>query len=173
MNIKKLKEQLDQMATVEVVVPDLSGLSEFYSTVLDKFVSFVETLPEEEKKTVLSNLILIANNDENSVELMREISGILFRYGKEVNIVDIANLFKFVADVMDFSDEILYMTIEALLGIEEVEEFLKKKKELLKDKAKLKEEILHYWHPVLPVGHFAGWSKLELKKERDYKRVKE
>jgi len=105
---------------MEVVFPDVTLLRQVIETNLDKFVDFIEGLPDDDKELFVKGLYAIANNSKESPEILRELSSLITYYTKDENLLNLAELFKFVADLMDFVDESVALVSEALFGIEEI-----------------------------------------------------
>jgi mannitol/fructose-specific phosphotransferase system IIA component len=105
---------------MEIVFPDVTLLRQVIETNLNKFVDFIEGLPNDDKELFVKGLYAIASNSEESAEILRELSSLIVYYTKDEDLLNLAELFKFVGDLMDFVDESIGLISEALFGIEEV-----------------------------------------------------
>jgi hypothetical protein len=105
---------------MEIVFPDVALLRQVIETNLNKFVDFIESLPDNDKELFVKGLYAIASNSEESPEILRELSSLMIYYAKDEDLLNLAELFKFVGDLMDFVDESIGLVSEALFGIDEV-----------------------------------------------------
>jgi hypothetical protein len=89
---------------MEIVFPDVALLRQVIETNLNKFVDFIESLPDNDKELFVKGLYAIASNSEESPEILRELSSLMIYYAKDE----------------DFVDESIGLVSEALFGIDEV-----------------------------------------------------
>lgn len=110
---------------IEISAPDLSVLTRSIESNLEHLVAFVEDLPQDIQNQFLSTWALIANNDSESADALRDIAKIMRYYGKSLEIKNLAEIFDYIADSMDFIDESIGIVTESLFGMDEKEVVLK------------------------------------------------